>query len=207
MREGLLFIIRWKPLLILCVISVFIYMLGRAAGALTPLMVLDHFRGGAPELGAWQAAAGIGTVIGGIILSVWGGFRRRILTQMLALALDGMVIVAIALIPSTNFAAAIPAIFAVGFLESIVLGLGGAIAQAVIPPGMQGRVLSLIASITQGLAPLGLLAAGPVADTFGVEVWWIAGGIVIALMGITALLIPSVMHMEDAAAPIPALPA
>ena len=39
-------------------------MLGRAAGALSPLMVLDHFRGGAPELGAWQAAAGIGTVIG-----------------------------------------------------------------------------------------------------------------------------------------------
>lgn len=206
MREGMLFILGWKPLLILCGIGILIYMLGRAAGSLAPLMVLDHFRGGAPELGAWEAAAGIGTVIGGIILSLWGGFRRRIVTQMLALALDGLLLIAIALIPSAYFAAALPAIFAVGFLESIVLGLSGAIAQALIPPEMQGRVLSLISSITQGLAPLGLLLAGPVADTFGVEIWWSAGGIVIAAMGITTLCIPSVVHVEDTAAPRQTMP-
>jgi DHA3 family macrolide efflux protein-like MFS transporter len=201
MREGMLFILRWKPLLILCGIGVMIYMLGRAAGSLAPLMVLDRFRGGAPELAAWQAAAGLGAVIGGLILGVWGGFRRRIVTQMLALALDGLVLVVIALLPATALAAALPAIFAVGLLESIVLGLGGAIAQALIPPEMQGRVLSLVASLTQGLAPFGLLLAGPVADAFGVQTWWIAGGIVIAAMGIVTLFIPSVMHVEETPAP------
>ncbi len=203
MREGMLFILRWRPLLILCGIGVMIYMLGRAAGSLTPLMVLDRFGGGAPELAAWQAAAGVGAVIGGLILGVWGGFRRRIVTQMLALALDGLVLVVIALLPASAFAAALPAIFAVGLLESIVLGLGGAIAQALIPPEMQGRVLSLVASLTQGLAPFGLLVAGPVADSFGVQTWWIAGGIVIAAMGIVTLFIPSVVHVEDAGAPVP----
>jgi hypothetical protein len=35
------------------------------------------------------------------------------------------------------------------------MGVGGAIAQALIPPDLQGRVLSLISSLTLGLAPWG----------------------------------------------------
>jgi DHA3 family macrolide efflux protein-like MFS transporter len=201
LREGLLFILRWRPLVILCGIGVGIYMLGRAAGSLAPLMVVDRFGGGAPQLAAWQAAAGIGAVAGGLILSVWGGFRRRVFTQMTALALDGGMLIVLALLPSGSFGFALAAIFAVGLLESIVLGTSGALAQALVPPEMQGRVLSLIASITQGLAPFGLLVAGPVADAYGVHVWWLAGGIVIAAMGIVALFIPSVMRVEDSKPP------
>jgi hypothetical protein len=33
---------------------------------------------------------------------------------------------------------------------------------------MQGRVFSLLMSVTQALAPLGLLLAGPTAEAFGV---------------------------------------
>ena len=44
-------------------------------------------------------------------------------------------------------------------------------------------------------------AAGPFADAFGVEAWWIASGIVIAAMGIVAFGIPSVMHVEESAPP------
>jgi MFS transporter, DHA3 family, macrolide efflux protein len=49
---------------------------------------------------------------------------------------------------------------------------------------MQGRVFALLLSISQGMAPLGLLLAGPIADAFGVRFWWALTGIVITAMGI-----------------------
>ena len=48
------------------------------------------------------------------------------------------------------------------------------------------------------------MRAGAFADALGVRTWWIAGGIVIAAMGIITLLIPSVTRAEDAGAPLPA---
>jgi DHA3 family macrolide efflux protein-like MFS transporter len=197
LAAGFRFILGWRALTILIGIGLVIYMLGRAAGSLMPLLLLQGFGGGVRELGWWQAAAGIGTILGGVLLGLWGGTRRRITTQMAALALDGFVIIGLGLLTLDRFAWTIPALFAVGLLESIVLGLGGAIAQAIIPPNMQGRVFGLNASLTQVLAPLGLLAAGPFADAFGIRSWWILSGIIIAGMGIAALAIPSVMHIED----------
>ena len=197
MREGLRFIMGWKALLMLAAIGVVINMLGRAAGALTPLLITQHFQGGAAELGWLQSAEGIGAVAGGVTLGVWGGLRRRVVTQMLALVLDGLAIVAIGLSPREAFGLAVAIIFFVGFLEAFILGLSGAIAQAIIPPEVQGRVFALLISVTQGLAPLGLLLAGPTADAFGIRFWWVLTGIIVAAMGGGALLVPQIVHIED----------
>jgi DHA3 family macrolide efflux protein-like MFS transporter len=203
MREAMDFILGWKPLLIMVAIGILIYMLSRAAGSLIPLLVVKHFGGGVTQLGWWDAALGFGSILGGLVLGLWGGTRRRIVTQMAALTLDGLVLIGIGLLSPRYFPLAVAAIFVVGILESIVLGLGGAIAQALIPPDMQGRVLSLISSLSQGLAPAGLLIAGPFADAFGVRTWWILSAIMVTLMGAFALSIPSVMHVEESAPPIP----
>jgi len=158
---------------------------------------VQHFRGGALQLGWWQSAVVVGSVIGGAILGIWGGFRRRVVTQNLALALDGLAIIVIALCPKDAFWLAVVVVFFVGFLETMALGLGGAVAQAIIPPEMQGRVFSLLMSATQALAPLGLLLAGPTADAFGIQFWWILTGIMITVMGAGALFVPAVVHIED----------
>jgi DHA3 family macrolide efflux protein-like MFS transporter len=199
MREGLQFILGWKALMMLSVIGIVINMLGRAAGSLMPLLVAQHFHGGAAQFGWLQSAAGIGTLLGGVILGVWGGFRRRVVTQMLALILDGLAIIAIGLSPPEAFGLAVVVIGCSGLLEAITLGLSGAIAQAIIPAVMQGRVFALLLSVTQGLAPLGLLVAGPTADVLGVQVWWVLTGVVIAAMGAGALCVPAIVHIEDLA--------
>jgi DHA3 family macrolide efflux protein-like MFS transporter len=199
LRAALQFILSWKALLMLATIGVAINMLGRAAGSLLPLLVVQHFHGGAVELGWLESTAGIGTLLGGVILGVWGGFRRRVVTQMLALILDGLAIIAIGLSPPEAFGLAVVVICFSGLLEAIALGLSGAIAQAIIPPVMQGRVFALLLSVTQGLAPLGLLLAGPTADTFGVQVWWVLTGVVIVAMGAGAVCVPAIVHIEDEA--------
>jgi len=199
MREGLRFMLSWKALMMLAVVGVMINMLGRAAASLAPILIMQHFKGGALQLGWWQSAAGAGTVIGGLILGIWGGFRRRVVTQMLALILDGLVIIGIGLSPNEAFRLALVLIFFVGILEAIVMGVGGAMFQTIIPPEVQGRVFSLLMSVSQGLAPLGLLVAGPTADALGVSFWYVLTGIMIAVMGASGLLVPAIVHIEDRA--------
>ncbi len=51
---------------------------------------MEHFAGTAWHFGAIEAAAGIGMLIGGIALSLWGGFKRRIVTTQLGLVCLGV---------------------------------------------------------------------------------------------------------------------
>jgi DHA3 family macrolide efflux protein-like MFS transporter len=201
MREGWDFVWGWKALLLLMGIAVMINLLGRAAAALAPLLVLRRFQGGVLELGWWQSAVGVGSVLGGIFLGVWGGFKRKVVTQNLALILDGIVIAAIALTPRSMYPLAVGLVFLVAVLETLAIGLGGAIGQALVPPEMQGRVFSLVMSLSQALAPLGLLVAGPVADSLGVEFWWALTGVVLTAMGALALAIPAVANIETRVKP------
>jgi DHA3 family macrolide efflux protein-like MFS transporter len=201
MQEGWRMVWGWKALLMLAGVGIMINLLGRAAGTLTPLLVMKDFGGGALQLGMWQAAAGVGTIAGGTVLSLWGGFRRRVVTQMLALILDGMVIVVIAVLPRDAFPLAVALILSVGFLEAIIFGMGGALFQMLVPPQMQGRVFAWLLSVTQLLTPLGLLLAGPVADAWGVRTWWVMTGIMLVVMGASALLLPPVVHIEERGQP------
>ena len=72
LRVGLQCILSWKALLMLAAIGIVINMLGRAAGSLLPLLVAQHFHARAVEFEWLESMAGIGTVLGGVIL----GFLR-----------------------------------------------------------------------------------------------------------------------------------
>jgi DHA3 family macrolide efflux protein-like MFS transporter len=48
----------------------------------TPLLVTEHFHKGAVELSIVESAFSLGMVVGGLVLSTWGGFRRRIVTTL-----------------------------------------------------------------------------------------------------------------------------
>ena len=131
------------------------------------------------------------------MLGGWGGFKRRVFTSMLALALDGIAIAIFGLTPPGAFPLALGAILAMGFLETMLMGLNGAIFQSVVPPEMQGRVFSLLITAAQIATPLGLAVAGPVADALGARFWWILAGVTIATMGVGAYCVPAIMHIED----------
>jgi MFS transporter, DHA3 family, macrolide efflux protein len=195
-REGWRFVVGWRGLLLVMITGVLINTLGQACGSLMPLLLLQHFKGGATELGWWQAISGIGMIVGGVVLGAWGGSKRRMLVSMSALALDGIAIAAVALSPQNGFWFATGMLFLSGLLETICIGLQGAIGQAIIPPQMQGRVFSLVTSVSRVVAPLGLLAAGPVADAYGVPFWWLLTGIVLVIIGVGSLFLKDMMRIE-----------
>jgi DHA3 family macrolide efflux protein-like MFS transporter len=80
-----------------------------------------------------------------------------------------------------------------GHLDGPVL----AVIQSVIAPEMQGRVFTLINSAATAMAPLSLIIAGPLADRFGVQLWFVVSGIATAAMGISGYFIPAVMNLEQ----------
>jgi DHA3 family macrolide efflux protein-like MFS transporter len=197
LAEGLRFLWGWPGMLIVIGIAMAVNLLLHPAMSLQPLLVVDHFDGGALELAWLQSAFGIGFVAGGIALSAWGGFKRRALTGVLALALSGLGFAGVGLAPANAFWLAVGAIFVAGFMTVIVNGSIFAMLQAVVPPEVQGRVFTVVLSGSGAMAPLGLAIAGPVADRLGERTWFVIAGAAMVAMGVGALLIPAVMQIED----------
>jgi DHA3 family macrolide efflux protein-like MFS transporter len=113
-------------------------------------------------LGSVQSAFGVGGILGGILMSAWGGPKRRIHGVLLgcAVASLGTCFFGVGRSPAAWAAAA----FAIMILIPIINGSSQAIWQTKIPPQVQGRVFatrSLMARIAQ---PLGMAITGPLAD-------------------------------------------
>jgi len=196
-REGLRFLRGWPGMLIVIGIAMAVNLLLHPAMSLQPLLVTDHFQGGALELAWLQSAFGVGFVAGGIALSAWGGFERRALTGVLALALSGLGFAGVGLAPANAFWLAVGAIFIGGFMTVIVNGSIFAMLQAVVPPDVQGRVFTVVLSGSGAMAPVGLAIAGPVADALGERTWFVIAGAAMVTMGVCSLFIPAVMQIED----------
>jgi len=162
-----------------------------------PLMVTKVFNGGALELGWVESLFGVGTIIGGVILGAWGGFKRRILTSLSGIAGAGIGILMMGLAPADMFYIFLAAAFVLGFMMVFGNGPVAAIYQACVEPDMQGRVFSLLEAGSTAMIPLGLMIAGPVSDYMGIRFWFILAGTAQFLMPIAASFVPDIMNIEE----------
>lgn len=199
LAEALQYMRGMPGLMILVFMAVAINFVLIPAGTLLPLLAKDHFGGGAQEFGWMESSFGIGVVVGGVVLSVWGGFKRKIVTSQVGVVGIGIAHFALGVTPETLFAVALGSLFVAGFMMSFN-GAAYAVLQSTIAPEMQGRVFTLITSLATAVSPLSLAVAGPLAEHLGVRFWYVAGGIVCVVMGSVALMIPSVVNAERLAA-------
>ena len=196
-RQGLRYVWSWPGLLAICAMSMVINFLVHPAMSLLPILVTRHFGGEALQLGWINSAWGIGMVAGGLILGAWGGFRRRIATVLMGTFGLGVGILLVGLAPATAFPLALTGMLLAAALNAMSSGSAFALLQQIVAPEMQGRVFTLIMSLTTAIAPLGMAVAGPVADAVGVRAWFVTGGIASVMMGIAGFLTPSIVHLED----------
>jgi len=125
-----------------------------------------------------------------------GGGRRRIFTASAALVCIGLGDVVLGLTPSGMYVVALGTQIWVGFMAAMANASYGAILQATVDPNLQGRVFTLSSSVSQAVAPISLMIAGPVADWLGIQFWILTAGIACTLMGIAMFGTPSVMTIE-----------
>jgi MFS family permease len=113
-------------------------------------------------LGSVQAAFGLGGIIGGILMSVWGGPKKRIHGILLGCVLGSLGTSFFGL--GRDLTIWGPTAFIIMLIMPILNGSSQAIWQSKVPPQVQGRVFatrSLLARIAQ---PLGMALTGPLAD-------------------------------------------
>ncbi len=200
MRAGLRYVAGWPGLLTVLGMALLINFLLTPAASLIPLLVVEHFNGGAFQLATLDAVFGVGVIGGGILLGVWGGFKRRVYTSLVGLVGLGSGFILLGLTPADAFWLALVAAGIGSVMQALTNGPLMAIMQATISPDMQGRMFSLVMAGSAAMAPLGLLIAGPVAEALEVQSWFLIGGAVCALMGVAGWFLPSVMTLEDRAA-------
>jgi DHA3 family macrolide efflux protein-like MFS transporter len=144
-----------------------------------------------------NAAWGFGMILGGVILSAWGGFKRRILTSLMGVTVIGFCFTLQGLLPDTAFVVAVGLWLLLGIANPITNGPVFAVLQATVAPAMQGRVMTLLMAGSVAMTPFSLLVAGPVADVLGVQVWYVIGGVACALMGVSGFFIPALINIES----------
>lgn len=196
-KSGLRYVLSWPGLLIVGLMTMGINFAIIPAFSLMPLLVKAYFGGGAIHLGWVESAMGIGMFAGGAALSAWGGFRRNIITSLLGLMGMGLGTLFFAAAPETALWLAVFGSLLVGIMTPMTIGPFFAIIQTVVEPDMQARVFSLLNSAGTAMVPIGLLVAGPVADRFSIQVWFLFGGLLCILMAVSGLFIPAVIQIES----------
>lgn len=126
-------------------------------------MVLFRTAGDVLLLGYVLSAGAVGQVVGGLLLSVWGGPRRRIhgvLLGMVLASLFGGLVIGL----GRGWVVWAAGNFLAGLFVIIVNGSNQAIWQSKVAPDVQGRVFAVRRLIAQVSAPLAMAAAGPLAE-------------------------------------------
>lgn len=197
MLEGFRYLWRWIGLRNLILIAAVLNIFGNTKMTISPLLITDHFNGGATELGWFNSAWGVGIVLGGLLVGAWGGFRRRIMTTIFGWIVYGIGTILVGIAPHTRFALAITGIALSGVGSSLINAPLRALLQANVDPHLQGRVFGALHSSVQFTTMLGLIVIGPVTDVFGPQPWFLAAGVLTLILGTSARMIPSIVSIEN----------
>lgn len=171
-------------------------------------------------LGTLQSVGGSGMLIGGLVLSAWGGPTRRVNGVVGFAAVAGAAVVLSGLRPNAFLIAF--GNFAVFFSVPLVNGCSQAIWQTKTSPDVQGRVFSVRAMIAWSMTPLSYLLAGPLADTIfepamavngslapsagqiigvgpgrGIGLMFVITGILMMVVAVASYLYPRLRYAED----------
>lgn len=176
------------------------------AGAVYPLMTTQYFRGTVAMASIVEVVFSVGMMLGG----AWIGWRgagkdrgRALFGSILSVAVCGI----LSGILSRDFTG-----FILFNILNFFFGVGVpffnapfmAMIQERFAPEMLGRIIGLTSMLMNLAGPLGLVAAGPVADRFGVNMLFIIMGVGALVVGAGMLLLPAVRTIDRQPRPVPA---
>ena len=159
---GFRYILARPSLLGLQLVFLAINLIATFSTILLAPMILAHTNNSELALGGVRSAMGFGGLAGGLLLSTWGGPKRRIhgVLQGMLLGSAAQIVIGIGRGVPTWAAGT----FLMMLFIPIINGSNQAIWQAKVPADIQGRVFSVRRLIAQITAPLAMLLAGPLAD-------------------------------------------
>lgn len=144
-----------------------------------PLLAKQQIETGPGGFGLLMSALGVGALTGALTLAFRSGrldIRRLVITGLILGLGEVALAVATQVAPALLLAMVISAV--VGFGLTSTMAMANTIVQSTAPDELRGRVMSVYIMVSTGVAPLGALLAGVVANAFGAPVSVLMGGII-----------------------------
>ena len=202
--EGVRYIWLRRPLLWLLGTFTMANLMTAPMGVFIPLLVKYNLqpdwaaRGFTTEtaMALLGTVGSIGGVLGGFLISAWGGLkRRRVYGVVVPIMLEGFVLVGYGLAPFLYLAAAM------AFLETALIPVMNSHSQAIwqtqTPHELQGRVFSVRRLIAQVSWPFGTFVAGLVGGVVDPGLALAVMGAILALFCFGQLFNPILLRVED----------
>lgn len=158
------------------------------ASFLTPLLLTRLYGGSVWHLTLNEITFSSGTLVGGMLIALWGGFPKRIKTMAFGSILLGFSVIFIALSP--NFIFYLVFILIIGFAIPFLTTPTTVLIQEKTTIDMQGRVFSLLQLIATIALPLGMIIFGPLADHLEIQSLLIFSGLLIIILSIRLIVNP-----------------
>lgn len=191
--EGLSFVWRSKVLRVLAVVDL------TATGLYMPMesvLFPKYFtdRNEPAQLGWVLMALSIGGLIGALGYAVMSTYMKRRTTMLIALLTLGVAMTTIAFLPPLPVILVLCAV--VGFVYGPIAPIYNYVMQTHAPQHLRGRVVGVMGSLAYAAGPLGLIIAGPLADTAGLEKTFFALSLPMLVLGVTALFLPALRGLD-----------
>jgi MFS family permease len=184
-------------------------------------MILAATASQSTVLATVQSVGAIGGLVGGIILTAWGGPKKKIHGVLVGWAVAGLGLALLGL--GRSLVHWMGASFLTMAVLPVVNGANQAIWQSKTAPAVQGRVFSVRRLVAQVTAPLSMAVAGPLADQIfepamslggswlgrllgpifglgpgtGMSILITIGGILVLCVGLGAYRNRLVLHVEE----------
>jgi MFS family permease len=172
--DGMRFVNRHRLIIILLSAPAFLALFGLPFVVLMPVFARDLLHLGASGLGYLMAGAGLGAVISALTLAAQRSAERRggfIFTSAAVLSLA-----LILLSRAHTFWWSFALLAVIGATMVGTLALTNTTLQLISPPELRGRIMSFYTFTVLGLAPLGSLWVGSVAQKLGTRFSLAFGG-------------------------------
>ena len=167
--------------------------------AVMPVLVRDVLNRGPDDLGVLMTAIGVGALIGSLTAATARGMPQLTKLMMVAGLLVGVILTLFAL--SNYYLLALALALGLGLCTQSFMTSNMTIIQLATPDYVRARVIS-IRFILVGLGPVGIMAMGIAAETFGAVPSIIAmSSLNIVFVALVLLLFPSLRHARRASAP------
>ncbi|TLN23487.1 MFS transporter, partial [bacterium] len=167
LKAGFRYVRGNKPVSILLLFFGLTFFLIVPAATLTPLLVTRTYGAEVWRLTANEVTFFAGSIVGGFILTLWGGFKNHFRTIGLACLVWAVLFFSLGI--TNNFYLYLFVMFLAGFPMPYWGTAATTLLQLIVQPEMQGRVFGLQQLIMSSVMPLGMMVFGPIADLVSIE--------------------------------------
>lgn len=161
---GFKYIFQRRGLLSLLVVIMCLNLVHGFSGALFAPMILSRTGNNELALGSVQSAFAVGGVVGGLVVTAWGGFKKNRIRGMLLgwslFAVFGLILFGL----GREVKMWIPVAVLASMTFPLTQSASNAIWQSKVAPDIQGRVFSARRLIAWAMDPVMPLVSGAIAD-------------------------------------------